>query len=117
MKIKCNFILSITIVSIILLCAKPNFAQTSSTGALGGTIFDSSGAVLPDANVVVTSETTGQTNSTISQASGRYLVPLLPPGSYRIDVRKAGFKVATKSGIRGDVVEARNREVVVAGGD
>jgi hypothetical protein len=117
MKNKWKSILAVTAVFISLLCAKANFAQTSATGALAGIVYDPSGAVLVGADIEVTSESTGHKISTVSQANGRYLVPLLPPGSYGIDVRATGFKVATKSGIPVNVVQTTNLDIVMEVGD
>jgi hypothetical protein len=119
MKYKRNSILAVTAVFISLfsICFEVSFAQTSATGALSGTVFDSSGATMAGANIELTSEATGQKSSTISQASGRYLVPLLPPGAYGIVVRKDGFKVSTKSGIRVSLVETTNLDIVMEVGD
>jgi 3-keto-disaccharide hydrolase/Carboxypeptidase regulatory-like domain len=70
-------------------------AQTAGTGAISGTVTDPSGAVVTAAKVSVTNEATGATVSVLSTNTGRYLVPLLSPGSYRIEVTKESFKVST----------------------
>ena len=45
-------------------------AQTAGTGALSGTVMDSSGAVLPGVMVTTTSVDTGQTRSVITGEDG-----------------------------------------------
>ena len=72
-------------------------AQTAETGALAGIISDSSGATIPGAQIDVANEATGLTSNTISQGNGRYTVALLPPGSYRVEVKESGFKLAVDS--------------------
>lgn len=69
-------------------------AQTANTGALSGTVTDASGAVVPGAQVIVTSNATGQAVTVTSNARGFYQAPLLSPGSYSVDVSKAGFQAA-----------------------
>src|SRR5688500_17970768 len=66
---------------------------------LVGTLTDSSGAALPRANVTVTNVRTGIENSTLTNASGDYVVPLLHAGEYKIAVELPGFKKLTKTGI------------------
>ena len=68
-----------------------SFAQTSSTGAIKGTVTDASGAVVPNANVEVTNSGTGLTRSATTQADGSYIVTLLPLGNYRVRVQATGF--------------------------
>jgi hypothetical protein len=58
------------------------FAQSATTGAIGGTITDSGGALLPATAVTVTSVDTGLTRTAKSNASGEYRVTELVPGTY-----------------------------------
>ncbi len=69
-------------------------AQSTSTGALTGTVTDATGAVVPNATVTVTSADTGQVRTTTTSANGSYNVGLLPPGNYRVRFDAAGFKEA-----------------------
>ena len=69
-------------------------AQSTSTGALTGTVTDASGAVVPNVTVTVTSADTGQVRTTTTSANGSYNVGLLPPGSYRVRFDAPGFKEA-----------------------
>ena len=65
------------------------YAQTAQ---ITGRLSDSSGAVIPGARVGVTNEKTGIGRETVSNNEGYYTIPLLPPGEYRVSVRKEGFK-------------------------
>ncbi|MGH9534932.1 MAG: carboxypeptidase regulatory-like domain-containing protein [Terriglobales bacterium] len=80
-------------------------AQTAATGALGGTVTDPSGAVIPGAEVQVASRATGEARGARSGARGGYLVPLLPPGSYSVTVSKGGFATSTYPSIQIAVTE------------
>jgi len=86
-------------------------AQTASTGALSGVITDPNGAVVPGANIKVTSEATGETRTVTSRADGAYVAPLLPPGSYRVEAEGKGFKRGTRSGVRIEVTETTTLDV------
>src|SRR6266568_3190939 len=75
-----------------LLLVLPSFGQLNSAvrGGLGGAVFDSSGAVVP--NVVITI-TGPQGEYTIkSDDAGRYELNGLVPGSYKVTVEATGFK-------------------------
>lgn len=67
-------------------------AQTADTGAIAGTVTDAAGAVMPDTEIRVTSLATGAVRAVTSGPNGAYSVPLLPPGTYKVDVSKTGFK-------------------------
>jgi hypothetical protein len=67
-------------------------AQTAGTGALTGTITDSSGAVIPNVQVVLTSSETGQARTANTNAAGVYYFSLLPPGAYRVRISATGFR-------------------------
>ena len=65
-------------------------AQTTS-GLITGTITDSTGAVIPGAQVLLTSQATGVQRSSVTDANGYYSVPELQPGIYDVSVSKEGF--------------------------
>ncbi len=67
-------------------------AQTASTGALTGTVKDSSGAVIPNTTVTATSLDTGAVRTATTGTDGAYRFTLLPPGNYRVRIEASGFK-------------------------
>lgn len=71
--------------------------STSST--VSGKITDPTGSSVPAAQVSASNEDTGLRRVTTSNEEGGYVLPLLPPGRYRIAVQKEGFKPVTRSGI------------------
>jgi hypothetical protein len=75
-----------------LLAAGPVLAQTAATGALTGTVTDSSGAVVPNVAVTLTSRDTGQVRTATTGPDGTYRFSLLPPAGYRIAFAASGFK-------------------------
>jgi hypothetical protein len=66
-------------------------AQTAATGALTGTVTDSTGAVVPNATVTATSVDTGQARTATTGADGVYKFTLLPPGNYSVKFEATGF--------------------------
>src|SRR5260370_19765811 len=68
------------------------WAQTGGTGAISGTLSDPSGAVVSQADIKVTNVETSESRHVQSANNGSYLVSLLAPGTYRIEISKTGFK-------------------------
>src|SRR5208282_5693204 len=82
--------LLILFLSVIL--APSLLAQTAGTGALRGTVTDSTGAVVPSATVSATSIDTGQARTATTGADGVYTITLLPPGNYHVKLEANGFQ-------------------------
>ena len=61
-------------------------------GSFTGQVSDSSGAVIGGAQVTAVERDTGFTRSAATLGDGSYQIPLLPPGNYRLEVKKAGFE-------------------------
>ncbi|MBZ5705158.1 MAG: TonB-dependent receptor [Acidobacteriia bacterium] len=76
--------LSWTVLSCLLLTLLVTAAlgQDASTGAIRGTVTDSSGGLVEWASVVVVNADTGLRYSTASDSAGRFAFELLPPGEY-----------------------------------
>src|SRR5690348_4734161 len=74
----------------------PSSAQVDySTATLKGTILDPQGLLVGGASVTVSNLSTGWSRVVQTGGDGVYLVPLLPPGAYKIWVQAAGFAGAT----------------------
>jgi len=78
--------------------AGPSFAQVKSS-AITGTVTDQSGAVLPNATVTVTEQSTNTITTVQSDSKGEYSVPYLPIGHYTLTVTAQGFKSYKKTDI------------------
>ena len=93
-------VFSCTCLLALLLCIAPSaFGQTATTGDLKGTVRDVSGALIPNADVTVTNQATGEHRSVKSGADGSYTVPLLQPGSYRVEISPTGFEHDVHEGV------------------
>ena len=68
------------------------FAQGGATGTILGTVTDSSGAVIANADVIVTNTATNIAHPTKTTASGDFTVPYLAPGVYSVSVDANGFQ-------------------------
>jgi Carboxypeptidase regulatory-like domain len=69
------------------------------TGTLLGTIYDTQGAVLPQASVTATNANTGQTTSVTTNNQGQYRIEYLPVGDYSLKVSAPGFKLFLQQNI------------------
>ncbi|HEX2711482.1 MAG TPA: TonB-dependent receptor, partial [Candidatus Acidoferrales bacterium] len=66
-------------------------AQNLAKGSIGGTVYDTSGAVVPDAKVSLTSEYGSRETKTGSD--GMFVFLSLEPGKYRLKVEFTNFKM------------------------
>jgi hypothetical protein len=69
----------------------PAFAQ-NYRGAIRGRIVDSTQRVVAGAPLKIIQEETNETRTATSDPNGQYTVTLLPPGAYRLEVERQGFK-------------------------
>src|SRR5947209_13248943 len=68
-----------------------SLAQSTTDGAIGGTVYDTNGAVVPNAQVAVHNNGTNAQVTVTTDASGNYRVNSLQPGSYTVTVTEKGF--------------------------
>lgn len=73
------------------------------TGGIAGTIYDSSGAIVPNAAVEVTGSNLPRPLTTTSTADGSYAFPKLPTGSYKVKVTATGFNPVQQVGVNVDL--------------
>jgi len=79
--------------AVIAALATTSLAQITTTG-IRGIVRDPHGAVVPNATVKVTDNSTGVQQSTISSSDGNFLFPNLQFGSYKLSATATGFKTA-----------------------
>jgi len=86
-------LLKISVFSLVLFITSvaQTFAQLTTADILG-TVSDSSGAVVPNANVTLKNLDTNEMRSTQSNGSGDYIFTLLPVGHYSVSVKASGFQ-------------------------
>src|SRR5579863_6467189 len=76
----------------------PLWAQ-SPNGNINGLVSDSTNAAVGEADIVAVNDGTGGQYTTKTNAEGIYILPNLPPGPYRVQVSKVGFKTLIKPDI------------------
>ncbi|HMF54375.1 MAG TPA: TonB-dependent receptor [Edaphobacter sp.] len=80
--------------SLALLCAGMTItaaAQSTTRGAIAGTIFDTTDAALSNATILIHNDGTNAETRLTTDQSGYYKAPQLAPGSYTVTVSAGGF--------------------------
>src|ERR1700741_1874236 len=98
---------------VLLLCAATAFGQTQSNAAdIQGTVKDSTGAVVANANVTVRNAATNFSRTGTTNDEGFYRIINVPPGDYEVSVEAANFKKAVVPKITVTVGQAAELEVI-----
>ena len=74
-------------------------AQTASGGDFEGIVRDAAGGVLPGASLVLTNVDTGVERTTVTNEAGRYRIPAVAAGAYRLTVSLDGFATVQREGL------------------
>lgn len=96
LRLKC---LCVFPVLLLILCAAMIVSAQSTNATISGVVVDPAGKVIPDAEIEIVNDATGVHYSSATNGSGIYTVAILPPGGYRVQVSKIGFKTLIKPGI------------------
>ena len=77
----------------------------SERGTITGVVHDSSGAIVPSANITIVNRSTNVTLTAVTNEAGEYTVPSLPPGTYNVKITKQGFRTSEESGLTLDAAQ------------
>ena len=89
-----------TLAACLLLVSGMALAQgAGASGDIRGTVFDPSGAVMPNATVVATDVAKGIRHSTVSDANGAYQIRGLLPSTYDVSAQLQGFQTSIQKGV------------------
>ena len=105
---------SLAFVVILASLSPPSLAQTAGTGAIAGTVTDPKGEVVAGATISAIDVASGEKRTTVSSGMGTYLVPLLLPANYRVEVSKSGFKLSVNADIPVHITETTTVNVQLA---
>ena len=92
--------------AVLPLCVLTMHGQTADSGAITGTVNDTSGARVARAAIVVKSQATQEERDLATDAEGNFSVPFLTPGNYDLTVRAPGFEPLVSKGIQVRITEA-----------
>lgn len=97
----CLFLISTSAVLCTTICAQV------ITGTISGTVQDNSGAVVPNATVVLRDALSGATRTVTSNRSGAFTFAGVNSGDYNITITSSNFKTFSESGIHLDPGDSR----------
>lgn len=84
---------------LLILCLSIVTHAQSTNATLSGQVVDPSGKAIQDAEIEILNEATGVRYAGKTNDAGIYAVTILPPGQYRMQVSRIGFKTLIKPGI------------------
>lgn len=85
--------------SMLIFLFAPSSRAQSPYGTISGIVVDPTGAVIANAEILVVNDATRVQYPAKTNAEGIYIVANLPPGPYRIQIAKSGFKTVIKPDI------------------
>jgi outer membrane receptor protein involved in Fe transport len=91
--------LAAVLTSVLILAAGPAAAQSTTEGAIAGTVFDASGAVISGAGVIMRNVGTDETIRLTADSSGFFKAPLVPAGTYTVTITAQGFGTYTANSV------------------
>ena len=89
----------------LLTLSNPSANAQVAFGSIVGNVTDASGGAITDALVKITLTTTNDTRSVRTDPSGGYTISTVTPGTYRVEIARAGFRTFVASDI---LVNANN---------
>ncbi len=98
------------VLSLCLICSTLMSAQ-STGGRILGRVEDTSGAVLANVKVTATNDATGIARETKTNASGDYVFPEVPVGTYTLSFDLSGFKTNVRKSVALDLNQVINLNI------
>jgi hypothetical protein len=94
-----KFVIAVWLALLPLSLPRPVLAQGETTSAISGLVADESGAGIPEADVSVIGEETGQRRALKTDEAGRFTFPQLKPGIYTVEASAPQFQAQRKSAV------------------
>jgi len=85
-------LLALAFTATLSLSWQSTFAQLRIVGSISGTVQDPTGALVPNARIVLKDQQTGLTKESTTTDGGTFLFPDLATGMYQVTVSLTGFK-------------------------
>src|SRR2546422_550873 len=77
---------------LVVLLTTATVSAQSHHASVRGVVLDPSSAPIPQVTLQIANEATGESRTTVTGADGRFVIALLPAGTYRIDIEQPGYK-------------------------
>src|SRR4051812_2214686 len=94
-----NALRFVLILSILLLGVAGALAQSTTTGAINGTVTNPNKEVVTGATVTAKNKGTNKEDSTTTDDNGGFKLTNLQPGSYSVTVNASGFAALTNENV------------------
>ena len=117
-RLRSIFAFSIAFVIAALLAFMPSGIAQQLTGTLSGTVYDQAGRAVPNAQVSLKNEASGDERTATSDGSGHFTITAVQPASYSISVMAKGFSSWQENDIvmnQGDSRDVPNIKLQVGG--
>jgi hypothetical protein len=109
---------ALTIIGIFaILFSLPGRLNAQALASITGTVTDSSGAVIANANVTITNDATNVKKTTVTSSAGSYTITDLLPGIYTVKVEIAGFEASVHNGVGVETAHAATVDAVLQPGN
>src|SRR5215468_5502280 len=93
-----RFPTSVALLSLLLIATNV-FAQTGN-GSVGGIVQDATKALVPGVSMTLTNNDTGIVNTQVTNETGTFQFPSVPPGNYKLTAELPGFKQSVANNLR-----------------
>src|SRR2546421_10974508 len=101
----------------ILCCSLAAFAQITTSGRLVGVVTDSTGALVPRAEVVAINNGSKQELNTTANEEGSWSIPSVPNGVYTIKVSGPNFKTTVLQNVKVDTAQVTTANAALEPGE
>ncbi|HKZ00697.1 MAG TPA: carboxypeptidase-like regulatory domain-containing protein, partial [Pyrinomonadaceae bacterium] len=100
----------------LILLSFPGNAEAQFKASVQGTVTDTAGAIVPDANVTLTNTETSQSETTTTSDGGFYRFSGLAPGIYTLTVEKESFKKRVVNDVKVDAEAVQGVDIQLEAG-
>jgi hypothetical protein len=99
-----------------LLIAGPVGSLAQTGGRISGTVKDPTGAVIPNAEITLTNESTRAAQTVHTDGDGSYVFPVVSVGTWDIKVAASGFQSAQHNDVVVNISSALNEDITLSPG-
>jgi len=113
MRLRSTLIVCVILAMAACLTPRASGQVGASTAQLNGSVHDESGGSVAKATVVARETETNRTYTAVTNDSGLFVLPNLPPGRYELTTEAPGFSRSTQTGIVLSVGQVATVDIVV----
>ena len=107
-------VLCVTLITMLVFLAPICWSQDNAT--ITGFVTDTSGALVPNANITLTNNATNQARETVANSAGNYRFANVGIGTYSMTILAQGFQKYTKTGMVVNVAATLEADAVLTVG-